>query len=217
MALRRNKTTEHPSWRPDFRDAENLPDIKAIRTDFLLNLVAVSIAIGLFGLFAYREYRSIGLRDGIEGLKENIETNRALDRENVRMSNEFKTLQESMDEVIRFHNVPVLPHTLLVDLAAIQPDAVILRSVNCNGTVERQGKKAIVRYQLILTGTVEDRENLPASQVITDYRAALAQLPALAPYFLESEQPGFDRDPSLGLFNFTIRVTLSDELVKTAS
>lgn len=217
MALRRNKKTEHALWRPDFRNAEALPDIKVIRTDFLLNLVAISLAIALLAFFAFREYRAYGLSNLVDDLTTNIATNEAQDRANVERSKEFANLQKSMEEVIRFDNVPVDPSALLAELAAIQPDSIILERVNFSGAIEKDGKKKKVLYTLVLGGTVEHSEAHPASAVITDYLSALEEMPALQSYFLESAQPGFDRNESLGLFLFTIRVTLSDVPVKQGS
>lgn len=217
MALRKSKKAEHPAWRPDFRNPDELPDIKVIRTDFLLNLVAVSIAIGLLGLVVFREYRAAGLRETLEDLSTNIQNNREADRENVRMSRDFAEIERSMKELVRFHNVPVRPAPLLAELAEMQPDEIILETVNFSGGFEGTGKNRPVRYTLVLSGTVEHSDENPASQVITDYRTALAELPSLKPYFIESEQPGFNRNASLGIFNFTLRVTLSDTPKKPAS
>lgn len=217
MALRKSKKVEHPAWRPDFRNTDELPDIKVIRTDFLLNLAAVSIAIGLLGLVVFREYRAAGLRETLADLTTNIENNRTADRENVRMSREFGQIERRMNEVVRFHNVPVRPAPLLVDLAAMQPDEIILETINFSGGFAGSGKNRPVRYTMVLSGTVEHSDENPASQVITDFRTALEELPSLQPYFLESEQPGFNRNASLGIFNFTLRVTLSDTPKESAS
>ena len=217
MALRRNKKTEHALWRPDFRDAETLPDIKVIRTDFLLNLVAISIAFAMLSFFAYREYRAFGLAKQVDGLTQNIAENQKQDELNVARSKEFAALQRSMVEVIRFDNVPVAPAPLLADLAEIQPESIILERVNFSGAIEKQGKKKSVQYTMVLGGTVEHTEARPASVVITEYLEALEELPSIAPYFIESAQPGFDRNESLGLFLFTIRVTLSDVPTKKDS
>jgi hypothetical protein len=217
MALRRNKKLVHPVWRPDFRDGEALPDIKVIRTDFLFNVVAVSLAIALLGFFLFREYRSFELAGTIRDLEVNIENNRVVDRENVRMSREFAEHERSIKEVIQFFNVPVHPETLFLELASMQPDAIILETVNVTSSREGAGNNARVLYTLLLSGTVEDSTAQPASQVITEYLGALEGLPSIKPHFVVSALPTFNRNPALGLFNFTVRVTLSETPVAPSS
>lgn len=217
MVFRKNKKSEHPLWRPDFRDMESLPDIKVIRTDFLLNVVSVSLATALLGLLLYREYRSIQLGGEIGDVVVNIESNRAANQENLRMSREFAAIQKSMDEVVRFHNVPVTPDRLLTEVAAMQPDSVILESTNFSGGNEGKGDNMKVLYTLVLSGTVKHTLDHPAPQAISLYRSSLEELPSLKAYFLESELTGFTRNDALGVFNFTIRLKLNEAPAKAAT
>lgn len=208
MGLRRTKKTEHSNWHPDFRDPSALPDIKVIRTDFLLNLVTVSIAVGLLGLLTYRESSSIDLRESIELVSANIASNKEVDQKNVRMSNEFAAVQAAMDEVVRFDNVPVTPDRLLVEIAQMIPEPVVLGSINFSGNQATKGKTKITKYSVVLSGVVSPTSESPAPSTIGDFRTALENLPSLKPYFQESELSGFTRDDKLGTYNFTIRLTL---------
>ena len=210
MAFRKNKRTDHPLWRPDFRDSQTLPDIKVIRTDFLLNAVSVSLAIGLLGLLLYREYRSVQLSRSIDDVVVNIESNEKANEENLRMSAEFSAIQKPMEEVARFKNVPITPDGLLTEVARMQPDAVILESVKFSGDNAGKGKDKKATYTLVLSGTIKHTLEHPAPQAISEYRTALERLPGLAPYFMESELSGFTRNDALGVFNFTIRLKLSE-------
>ena len=208
MALRKKKRTEHALWRPNFRDAENLPDIKVIRTDFLLNVVSVSLVILVVGLLAYREYRIADLSASVEAVAANIDRNLASDRENVKMSREFAAYEASLAEFIRFHNVPVAPSELLVDLARKQPDPLVLEAVKFSGAWSGRGKDRTAIYSMTLLGTVENAASRPAPQVVSEYRTALAELPTLAAVFGGSELANFTRNDVLAVFDFTIHVNL---------
>lgn len=49
--MTKKKQKSHPNWHPDFRLQEELPDIKPIRTDFLVNGIAWALAVFLiFGV-----------------------------------------------------------------------------------------------------------------------------------------------------------------------
>lgn len=211
MLLRRSKKTEHPLWRPDFRDGNALPDIKAIRTDFLLNVVSITLCLALLGYLAFREYRSMELADSIEDVSANVASNAALDRESVRLSREFQKHEASMAEFLRFHNLPLTPDRLLTELVASQPEAIVLESLNFSGGTVTKGRNRSAVYTLILSGTVVNAPENPAPQVITDYRTELAKLPVLEAYVANSELSGFTRNEVLNVFNFTIRLSLRDE------
>lgn len=219
MAFRKSKKVSHDLWRPDFRDAESLPDVKVIRTDFLLNLVSVSLAIGLVGVLAQRELRSVSLNESIRNLSEEISQNEVANTDKIRLSGEFRRLQNGMQEFVRFQNVPVLPDGLLVELAMVQPDPIILDSVSFNGVVSkpRGGADAETGYTLMLSGTVDDSKPGMGSRVITEYRSSLRNVHALKRYFKNSELTGFSRNEALALFNFTIRIELTEEPIEDAS
>lgn len=218
MRFRRSKKAEHPLWRPDFRDSDGLPDIKVIRTDFLLNVISVSLALGLLGVLAYRELRSLSVNESIENLSADIRINEAANNEKIRLSGEFRRLQNGMKEFVRFQNIPLLPDHLLVALAEMQPEPIILDSVSFNGAiVSAKGKKPETVYTLTLSGTVDDTKPGMGSQVITEYRSALRSIPAIQDCFKNSELTGFSRNEALALFNFTIRIDLTAETSKDAS
>ena len=63
MAFGRNKIVVQPSWHPNFRIVETLPDTKVIRTDFAFNGVFVVIAVVLLGLLGWLYSRRMG-REG---------------------------------------------------------------------------------------------------------------------------------------------------------
>ncbi len=211
MALRKSKRAEHPLWRPDFRDPDSLPDVKVIRTDFLFNVISVTLACALLGFLAFREYRSVELLSSIEDVAANIASNERLDRESVRLSREFQRHEAPMTEFLRFHNVPVTPEHLFTDLVGSQPEVIVLESVNFSGASTGKGAKKRALYTLVLSGTVVNSTDSPAPQIITDYRSALSELPSLAPYVESSELSGFSRNEVLNVFNFTIRLSLRDE------
>lgn len=211
MARKHKKTAAANAWRPNFRNAEKLPDIKVVRTDFLLNLVTVSIAVILAGLVGFREYRIMSLSRANERLQENIAAGAEEDRVNVQRSSEFQRISQSSGEVAKFLNMPVEPDVLLYQIAGAQPEEVILDSINFTPTVERQGRREIVKFNLVLNGTVTDAPERSATEIITTYRNAFGNLEALKDYFQSSELSGFSRNEVLGNFTFTIRVVLTLE------
>lgn len=216
MSRKKPKQSLQAHWRPNFRNAETLPDIKVVRTGFLLNLVTISLACVLLGLLVYREYRISTISSAVSAMRANIASTSAADRANVRMSNEFEKVEKQVAEFIAFHNVPGGAADLVHAIAEMQPREVVLNSISFSPTVTRRGRREIVHYQLVLNGTVTDAEDRLATDIITDYRNAYSEMELIRPYFESSELSGFSRDDVLGLFNFTIQVTLTLEPKKAA-
>ena len=213
MALRKSKKSEVPAWRPDFRDADNLPDIKVIRTDFLLNLISISLAVVLLGVLVYREYRATNLLSSIATLEGGIEGRKDTDAANVLLSKEFTSIEQRIREVVNFHNVPIDADHLLIRLAETLPKTVVLSSINLSVTVEGEGRKRSAQYILTVAGTVDDLPEAPASAVTTEYQSTLRELDVLKPYFIDSNLY-FNRLEGLRAYEFNVRIILGAEPVK---
>jgi len=211
MALRKRKQKVQPNWHPNFRDEDNLPDIKVIRTDFLFNLVGISLSIVLFGIVVYREYRMYSLVHQLEGVNINLMENEAADRENVKLSNEFVKLSGNLEEISKFKNIPLNADELLYALAVNQPVSVVLEGINFKSTSEAKGRNTIIKYALVVNGTVEDAEGGSATKTITNYRKDLAKLDIIKDYFEQSELVAFSRNDTLGFHTFTIRIMMAPE------
>lgn len=214
MARGKNKHQAQVAWRPNFRNQDLLPDIKVIRTDFLLNLVSISLAIVVLSLLIFREYRIHVVSTSVKNLETNIADNAATNKAAVKLSSEFGKIEKSVKELPDFKNVPVVMDQLLFSLSELQPQEMVLSSINFSPTTVRVGRNELVKYILTLSGTVTDSIDPSASTVISEYRAALPELEVFKSYFESSELSSFSRNAALGYFDFTIRVTLNETPIK---
>ncbi len=213
MARRKNRHVTQPAWRPNFRNPETLPDIKVVRTDFLVNVFTVSLAAALLLMVLHREMRITDYTSQLQVAQQNIDSSIGNDRRVVQANSEFQRVQRRVTELSTFLNVPVGPDDLLHAIASLQPPEVILESLSFSPNVTRQGRREIVRYRIVLNGRVTDggAPDRQATDIITQYRNAFSSLKVLAPYFENSELTGFSRNEQTGSFNFAITVTLSAE------
>jgi hypothetical protein len=104
-------------WRQDFRDVSALPDIKVVRTHFILNLSAALFFVILLGLVLYQE-SSISARGAELALvRDSIATASAADRKNLEASVRFKREAAEVAEAVKFAGESIRPEVLLAELA----------------------------------------------------------------------------------------------------
>ena len=163
-----------PYWRPDFKIQSTLPDIKVVRTDFIINCITVAVAlIALFSLLQ-QEYRAHALRNSVAVLEGRINASKAANQSNLKRSERFQKSAQSVVELQRFYRAPFVAHELLAGLASLKPEGLTLSRATFSESVDKKKKGAPkMAYAIKLVGAVED---LP---VLSDFKGALQSSPAL--------------------------------------
>jgi len=101
-----SKRDIQPYWRPDFKIQSTLPDIKVVRTDFIINCIVVALAlVAVFSLLR-QEYRAHVLRSSIAVIEKRINASEAADKLNLKRSEGFKKSAQSVVELQRFYRAP---------------------------------------------------------------------------------------------------------------
>lgn len=67
--MKRHRKDSPPHWRPNFVNAAELPDIKVVRTNFIVNSIAVALALGMVFLIGKREYSARVLEAEVSNLE----------------------------------------------------------------------------------------------------------------------------------------------------
>jgi hypothetical protein len=196
------------SWRPDFRDFDRLPDVKRIRTDFLLNSVTGVLSLSLLIWLILNITTVSSLRGQVGELDQKIEANSAANRDNIQLNNQFQTHSRYIEQMVRFGTQPIHPIPLLEELAMNRPTEVLLSGLSLNPVVTRVGNQDRVNYSLGLQGTVRDGGSRDSSAIITDFRNALGAFNSLSSYVQDTQLSSFTRNVEQGFFNFNIQVSL---------
>ena len=208
MSPRKNKKKDFPAWHPDFRIADDLPDIKAVRTDFLINLTAVGLALALAVGLVYREAVIYGYQSDIETL---LDEERRMEGENmqvVSLNTRFMQRKKIHDDLVKFYDAPFDVPSFFADIARIRPGEIAFEQISYE-EIERAEKDAIDRsYRLFFQGQTR------SLKIIDELKNALVSLPSLEgmkPVITEGANP---RNPDLGTFGFSIEVRLSPTKTK---
>lgn len=208
MLKRKKKSEEHPAWRPDFRDVGQLPDTKAVRTDFILNFAAILLVLGLGSLYGIREYSLQTVGTALESQKERIAENEARNRELLRLNGAFQRAARVAEEAIAFDERPLAFAGFLGELAAVLPEEVVLRSIELGHAGEVEGEKG---YLVRLDGSVVSFEERSPSAVLALLQERMRELEPIGERLLAMEVADFNRDLGLNVFTFSLRVMIRAE------
>lgn len=202
--MKRSKKDFQPYWRPNFVNPSELPDIKAVRTNFIINSIAIVLALSMVFLIGQREYNAKNLETTIARLEERVAKADAEDRKNLRLSGEFKEAAEYIVEVAKFSETPFFVHELVEMLTLIQPNDLIYRSIGLSEAVSEQEKRDVITYRINLIG---DAKNLT---VLDQFKSILAQAEGLRfpGYRIEIDETLEGRDEQTGIFPFRMSVSL---------
>lgn len=208
MARKVKKKLEQPAWHPNFRNAETLPDIKPIRTDFLLNFVSLALLAGVVTWLAVTEYQAMQLNRTINQLEKSIRSGTQENNTNLRESAEFDRLAALLKEAADFTAMQVQPSELLAAVVDSLPPEMLLTSISLADRSIQQGRQTRYAKSLQLNGTISSLDAIRSTQLVDDYVAVLAKLPGLDQHVEKTTIQSLQRDDRLGLFTFNILVEL---------
>lgn len=203
--MSRSKKEMQPFWRPNFVNQSELPDIKVVRTDFVINFVAVTIALCVAFFLLQREYRSYSLAKTISGMEQRIRVADSDDVENLKLSESFRDSAQSIVEVEKFFKSPILAHEFLYGLSTIKPDDLIFNSISLSESIVKQGGKNVVSYSVNLTGDAKDLT------VVGDFKKVLeqAELFQFPGFELEISETLQGRDEKTRIFPYRLAIKIT--------
>src|ERR1019366_6922719 len=137
-----------PSWHPNFRNFDRLPDVKVVRTSFFVNSAAVVITFGFLLYFGLQEYKLHGARVQISDLNRQIEDNQKLSEQAVRLYQQFRGEENKAAEVAAFVKTDFVKSDFVIELGQSLPKNVVLKSID----VQESG----VSFHGIVRGTPDE-------------------------------------------------------------
>jgi hypothetical protein len=199
----KGKKESEPSWRPNFVNKAELPDIKIVRTDFIVNIIAVTVAICVVFFLLQREYRSYALSQTVAKMEERIRSAGPDDAKFLKFSETFRKSAQYVIELEKFYDVPFNSHDFLYELSQIKPEDLIFKSVSLSESNDVKAKK--VDYVVSISG---DAKNLT---VIEQFKNILgeAEIFQVEGYDLSVNETLSGRDEKTGIFPYKISVRMS--------
>ena len=193
-----------PHWRPNFVNTSELPDIKVVRTDFIINFVAVVLML-LVGFYVLqREYKAYSLQKEIDVMEQQIRVAEADDAAFLKLSREFRDLAAHIAELEKFHATPVQAHKFLTQLTQMRPEELIFEQISLVESLQTVDKAKQVIYRINISGEVR------SLTILDEFKGDLSEWELLnvEEYTLEIDESLQGRDAVTGIFPYTLEITL---------
>ncbi len=188
-------TSAEPPWHPNFRNFEELPDTKVVRTVFFVNGIAIVVALVMLLWFSFQAYQLHDLRRQIDAVQRQIDGDRALSGKTVAQYKQFQTEVARVGEVEAFVDSKPRVSELLLRLAATLPDNIAFDGFDFHDLA------------VTLRGTVRGAPD-QASGYVSTYLEQLKSDPVLGPKFADISLASLDRNPSTGRLELQIAFKL---------
>lgn len=199
-----------PHWRPNFRIANTLPDIKVVRTGFIVNMVAGGLFMMAAVFVLQREYRAMVLGNSVEGLEQQIEAAEPDDKEFLRESRRFRDTARYAEELQLFFDTPFTASGVLAELARLRPEDLVFENMRYSeATVSRDGEdeETFVEYQIRVSG--ETRQLI----VVNEFKNALQNSEYLDPqgFTVSVNESVENPDEETRIFPFDISINVTPD------
>jgi hypothetical protein len=214
MSRKKSKLTNQLSWRPDFRVVAELPDIKVVRTDFLVNAGAIALLIAILSFYGYLEYSVMSLNGEVMRLDGEV-AGKSADNKNVLEDHAaFETLKVTIETIEDFVHANPSPPEILQIVSALQPEKSVLNQIDFRTILEKGSAVEGVTYELKVQGSIVGTEKRSAPELISDFKSELSAHESWADIIIGSEV-SFQRKVNLGVFDYTITLRLKKKAIKS--
>ena len=185
-----------PAWHPNFRNYEQLPDTKVVRTAFFINVGSIVVALSLLIYFGLGELQLQNIRNQAEDWQAQIEQNRSASTQAVGSFTKFKAEEAKIREVDAFLKSRPSIAQLITDLGRTLPPNVALDAFDLRDAT------------LTLRGTVRGAPE-KASGYASAYVDTLRNAPEFQPLFTEVNLTNLSRVPTTGRLAIEVVIKLN--------
>jgi hypothetical protein len=190
-----------------------LPDIKVIRTGFIINFVFIVLMLTVGFYVLQREYRAHALGQTIADMEQRILIAGADDSASLKLSVKFRAEAAHIAEIEKFYAAPFLVQDFLVQITQMRPEQLIFKQLSVIESAQKEGTSQVVIYRINVTGEVR------ALTVLDQFKGALSELGLFnyPGYVLEIDETLQGRDAETGIFPYTLQITLQPEKASPAA
>lgn len=208
---RSSKKEIYRNWHPDFRLTETLPDVKVVRTGFLVNFIAIMITVILLGMNIYREVRTMSTGGELAALEEKIRAETAQNNRNLKLSSTFAREAKVVEDLDVFYNLVDPPLDFIIAVTENRPENIAFESVSFEIVLVTERTKNFKREdygsRYVINGVLQG-SSAEALIALNNYRSTLTELDAIKDNLHDIEVSQPRRKPDLNLFEFRIDITL---------
>jgi Tfp pilus assembly protein PilN len=188
---KKSSADEFLNWHPDFRDVAALPDLKVVRTSFVVNVLCITLASVSLLFTAYREYEGFSRRSEIRAAEESMSSKQVRNNELLALNKEFNEAHRRFIEAENFLQAPFATSELLVALNQSLPGNMDFTRIAYDNST------------LTLRGTIRGASET-ASTRVSAYQEVLRSNKMIGALFPDVSLKSLDRDPRTQGLSFEI-------------
>jgi len=188
---KKNQETGVLNWHPDFRDASALPDLKVVRTSFIVDFLCITVASVVLLWTAFREYKAFSLRAEISAAEQAMEGKNVRNNELLAQNKEFNETTRRFMEAEKFLQAPFNASELLSALSRSLPGNMDFTAIGYDSSV------------LTLKGTIRGASET-ASTRVSAYQDVLRNDKFIGGLFPDVSLTSLLRDPRTQGLSFEI-------------
>lgn len=209
MLARKKKADPVLNWHPNFRVAELLPDIKQVRTGFLVNFIAITLALVALGWTVATEVEIHNVNRDIDRAQGQINDSSRANTKNLANSKQFVAKSKPLQFSAKFFSEKLPPLDLLASLLDARPNNILFDSIELSPFVIDLGnnKKAYTQH-IIVSGTLASESSALG---LDEYVKKILASPALKNRVADPDKnpkPDIKHDSAAGVFKFTFTIIL---------
>ncbi len=183
-------------WRPDFRDFEQLPDVKTVRAALYTNIAVASLTALVVLFVAHREWSILSLRGTLSDVEAQIESTQAGSERARAMFTEFQAEERRFNEANALVSDPFRLADFLIHLGTLNPPGVNVSRVDFRGAGQ----------SLTILGAIRGLD-AAASDAASQYVRQLQNDPRLKTYFESISLTNLGRNVEEGSLNLELVFT----------
>ncbi|MDA9589163.1 hypothetical protein N9V19_00220 [Opitutales bacterium] len=206
-----NRQKIQPYWRPNFKIKSSLPDIKVVRTGFIVNFVIITfVLIAIFSLL-HRQYYANSLRTTIDLTEARVRQAEPEDRLRLENSERFRKAAQSIEELERFYRAPYFADEFLINISQLKPEGLIFSRLSFSERViEAKVIKKKTKIPARMTYNINIAGEVSELIILTEFKAAIEASPLMNPegYSVVVDESIQQRSAETGITPFQLRISL---------
>ena len=209
--MKKNQTKTQ-NWHPNFQIKATLPDVKVIRTGFIVNFSALCLPIFLGIVFTFNWFKIQELK--LEDAKHEtwLTESAAENKKNLEKNKAFKDISVLIEDLGRFFGESFDVLELIVVLAETRPKDIAFKALSFSEDfVQISRDKKEPTYKLVIEGVLQGSTSEDFGK-LNDYQLKLEKLPIFKDILRSVTLPNHDRDQTNSLFTFKIQVSLNRDI-----
>jgi hypothetical protein len=189
--------SQTPSWHPDFRDRDSLPDTKVVRTAFFINGIAVVIALSLLINFGLNELEIRSLSSEVGKWSQQIKRDQSMSNQAVAKFRKFQAEEKKLKEVADYIASRPSLANLITNIGRTLPENLAIDSFDLRANT------------LTLRATVRGAPDM-ASGYASNYVNVLREAPEFTDLFEKVSLTNLNRVADTGRLAIEVVVVISD-------